>query len=174
MGKAVVLNCDICKVWDSEENPVRSVTVAGPRFDLCANDRVKLIVAQGVDPRKARAYVTAFDNRESTRGSGLSLNGKAVREELRAGTDETAPDGTTTEDSTASAPGEPAEGSADVSGSDPRDDDNPDEEADEDQDQAAAEWADQVLAEVTGEDDTESEEPRTPAQKSSRRAKART
>lgn len=82
MGKATVLNCDVCGAWDSEDNPVRTVNVAGPRFQICTPCRVDKIVDMGVDRVKALAYVDEYNQRDTTRGATLALNAKAVRERL--------------------------------------------------------------------------------------------
>lgn len=68
MAKAIVLKCDTCGEWDTDENKVQTIGVAGPRFDLCAYDRAKLIEHMGVAPDKAAAYVSNFDKRKATRG----------------------------------------------------------------------------------------------------------
>ena len=69
MAKAVILRCDKCGEWDSEENRVQTVGVAGPRFDLCATDRATIIVGMGIDADKAVKYVKAFDLRKTHKGS---------------------------------------------------------------------------------------------------------
>lgn len=69
MAKAVILRCDKCGEWDSEENRVQTIGVAGPRFDLCATDRATIIVGMGIGAEEAVKYVTAFDLRKTHRGS---------------------------------------------------------------------------------------------------------
>lgn len=82
MGKATVLKCDKCDSWDSVENPVRTVPVGGPKFELCAGDRILIIMGMGVAEDKARAYVQAADKHGTQRGSTLSLDGSMVKREL--------------------------------------------------------------------------------------------
>lgn len=69
MAKAVILRCDKCGEWDSEENRVQTIGVAGPRFDLCATDRATIIVGMGIDAEKAVKYVKAYDLRKTHKGS---------------------------------------------------------------------------------------------------------
>lgn len=73
MGKATVLNCDMCGVWDSAEMPVRTVGICGPKFDLCQKDRVGLLTSLGVSPEKATAYVAMYDARQAVRGTKPTL-----------------------------------------------------------------------------------------------------
>lgn len=75
MAKAVILQCDQCGEWDSDENKVQTIGVAGPRFDLCARDRARVIESMGIDPEKAAKFVTAFDKRRSHRGAPPALDG---------------------------------------------------------------------------------------------------
>jgi hypothetical protein len=161
MAKAIVLQCDKCGVWDSAENPVRTVGVAGPKFDLCATHRIRLIVAQGVHEQKAQAYVDAFDGRETVRGSTLSLNGKAVKEQLRRNADEAAPEGNENgEPDNIEEAGEPVAGEPETeSARSDTDDEGRMPEAD--LDGAGEAYTDQVLADIaegahTGPDGQES------------------
>lgn len=73
MARAIVLQCDQCESWDSEENKVQTIGVAGPRFDLCAECRASVIEHMGVDATRAQAYVAAFDRRKSSRGAHPGL-----------------------------------------------------------------------------------------------------
>lgn len=61
MGKVSVRKCDACGVLDSEGNRVKRVTIAGPRFDLCATDRVAALTAAGSDADDALRYVEETD-----------------------------------------------------------------------------------------------------------------
>lgn len=164
MGKSTVLSCDTCGAWDSKDNVVRTVSVGGPKEELCANCRVKLIVSRGHDEIKARAYVTAFDNRESTRGNGLSLNGKRVQAELRA---TMAAAQAELEPSTGDGGVAPSGDQGDTSGAGdlaPDVDEETGEETDEDVDKAAEVYADSILADMSDGDQTGLEGPVAPAQ----------
>ena len=61
MGKVSVRKCDACGVLDSDDNRVKRVAVAGPRFDLCATDRVAALVTAGSDADDAVRYVAETD-----------------------------------------------------------------------------------------------------------------
>lgn len=74
MAKSVILKCDLCGQWDSEDNKVQTVGVAGPRFDLCASDRIQIIGRMGVEFEKAVKFVAAFDKRVSLRGAPPSVS----------------------------------------------------------------------------------------------------
>lgn len=74
MAKATVLKCDACGTWDSDETPVRTVQVAGPRFDLCAKDRAFLLIHCGVDPAMAEKYQAMVDERIGVRGNMPALS----------------------------------------------------------------------------------------------------
>jgi len=93
MAKNIVLQCDLCGEWDSKENPVHTVGVAGPKFDLCATHRAEVISRMGVDLAKARAYVEAIDSKEPGRGNRVTLDGKRVRERLAQLDTEATPEG---------------------------------------------------------------------------------
>lgn len=73
MSKATVLRCDVGQEWDSDENPVRTVGVCGPKFDLCAIHRVQYLVGLGVAPLLAATYVEEFDKRQNIRGTSPTL-----------------------------------------------------------------------------------------------------
>lgn len=73
MGKATVLNCDVCGEWDSKEIPVRTVGICGPKFDVCQPDRVKLLIQLGVPEEKSVAYVKMYDERQAVRGTKPTL-----------------------------------------------------------------------------------------------------
>jgi hypothetical protein len=107
MAKATVLACDKCGDWDSVENPVRRVTVAGPKFELCARDRAWLLVHMGVPETVAVKYqaivneragkngalppltvaITMIAEEESRRGDVPSLANEADERMSRSGTD---------------------------------------------------------------------------------------
>lgn len=74
MAKATVLRCDACGTWDSDETPVRSLQVVGPRFDLCRKDRVFLMIHCGVDPTMAEKYQTMVDERIGVKGTMPALS----------------------------------------------------------------------------------------------------
>lgn len=73
MSKATVLRCDECETWDSVGMHVRTVSVCGPRFDLCAKCRIKKLLAAGVTLEQAIAYVTVFDQRGVKPGTHLTM-----------------------------------------------------------------------------------------------------
>lgn len=73
MSKATVLRCDVGEEWDTDENPVRTVGVCGPKFDLCAQHRVAYLVNLGVPPMLAATYVEEFDKRQNIRGTTPTL-----------------------------------------------------------------------------------------------------
>lgn len=76
MARQAVLLCDVCSCYDSEQNRVMTVSVCGPRFDLCADDRVKMLVGLGVDEAKATAYVNDRDVRRTARMNGEDPDAK--------------------------------------------------------------------------------------------------
>ncbi|SRR6266496_356601 len=74
MAKVTVLKCDRCANWSSDQVTVRTVTVVGPRFDLCGPCREFLLVMTGVTPEKAKAYIAMVDTQAATPGVKPSLN----------------------------------------------------------------------------------------------------
>lgn len=89
MSKAVILRCDKCGEWDSNENRVQTIGVAGPRFDLCAKHRAIIIVGMGIEAEKAVEYVRAYDLRKTHKGSPPPLDDSVALDEV-----EGQPDGT--------------------------------------------------------------------------------
>lgn len=69
MGKVTVLRCDVCEEWDSKTLRVRTVTVAGPKFDLCAACRTKVLVFVGVNAPRALAYQMMIDEKDHRNGA---------------------------------------------------------------------------------------------------------
>lgn len=61
MSNVRVKQCDTCKALDSADARVRRVMVVQPRFDLCATDRLNLLVAMGVSRERALDVVRAQD-----------------------------------------------------------------------------------------------------------------
>lgn len=88
MAKVSVAQCDHCMELDTEDNPVRRVTVSGVSLDLCADVRMQLLTSLGVHTQRA-AEVVEMQNRGETR------SGKPPRpEQLRGpseGSDDTEP-----------------------------------------------------------------------------------
>lgn len=161
MAKATVLQCDLCMVWDSEEVAVRTVNVAGPRFDLCAPCRIEKIMDMGVSAVKAHAYVEMYDQRATVRGATLSLNAQVVKDRVTlmeaAGTGPAEnPDQEKLHLVLADDQGEPTDG-------DPKDQEPlsgpPDGQGDVDK--SGADYADQVLADLAAEAQTDTTEPAT-------------
>lgn len=115
MAKATVLRCDVGGEWDSEDNPVRTVGICGPKFDICAVHRVEKLVLLGVDPLLAATYVEQFDARANVRGTTPTLAWvqKSLRKgELAAVTPVTDPetDAETDDDVDQATIGQPTEG----------------------------------------------------------------
>lgn len=83
MAKATVLACDTCGVWDSESNPVRRVTVAGPKFELCERDRARLLVSLGIPADVAVQYQQMINDKVGKTGAlpPLSAAVAALRKE---------------------------------------------------------------------------------------------
>jgi hypothetical protein len=73
MGKATVLNCDKCNVWDSEETPVVRVPVVGAKFELCQPCRVKILCDLGVAPLAAARFIESLDEPRDGAGRPVSL-----------------------------------------------------------------------------------------------------
>lgn len=73
MGKATVLNCDKCNVWDSEETPVSRVPVVGAKFELCQPCRVKILCDLGVAPLAAARFIESLDAPRDGAGRPVSL-----------------------------------------------------------------------------------------------------
>jgi hypothetical protein len=63
----------MCGTWDSEQTPVKTVGVCGPKFDLCQKHRVHLLLSVKVPMEKAIKYVANFDARENVRGRAPTL-----------------------------------------------------------------------------------------------------
>lgn len=69
MGRVSVRTCDFCDEWDHPEARVLKVTVIGPRFDVCAAHRIKILTGLGTSEDKAIAYIKAQDERANARQS---------------------------------------------------------------------------------------------------------
>jgi hypothetical protein len=69
MARATVLACDKCGKWDSAENPVRRVTVTGPKFELCEEDRAALLVNLGVPVDVAVEYTRMVNDKIGKTGA---------------------------------------------------------------------------------------------------------
>lgn len=69
MARATVLACDACGTWDSEDNPVRRVTVTGPKFELCEKDRARLLVGLGVPEDVAVEYTRLVNDKIGRTGA---------------------------------------------------------------------------------------------------------
>lgn len=68
-----IRRCDVCGVLDSDDTPVRLVTIIGPRFDLCAEDRVAFMLTLHVPLEKAAAYVESQNTRVGKGGRQPAL-----------------------------------------------------------------------------------------------------
>lgn len=77
MGKSVLLNCDVCGTPDTTEAKVQTIGVAGVRFEICRADRIKMLVAMGIDEGKAEKFVDAYDLRATRRGGPTVLKDRA-------------------------------------------------------------------------------------------------
>lgn len=73
MGKLVVLTCDLCGVITSKENLVATVVVAGPKLQLCVEDRVNLLRSVNFTEDDARAYLAVFDERIGQQGGNPTM-----------------------------------------------------------------------------------------------------
>lgn len=82
MGRATVLSCDVCHVWDSKAMPVRTTGVAGVKFDLCAHHRVSCLVLCGVTTERALRYISDVDANPPKRGRLQSLDSALTDHDL--------------------------------------------------------------------------------------------
>lgn len=74
MAKATVLMCDQCESWDSADNHVKTVSVAGPRLELCTKCRAAVLVSIGIDEALALRYQQMVDTRNDKAGTWPALS----------------------------------------------------------------------------------------------------
>lgn len=74
MAKATVLKCDQCDAWDSESTHVRTVSIAGPKLELCTSCRAKVLVFVGIKLDLAMRYQQMVDTREDKAGTWPALS----------------------------------------------------------------------------------------------------
>lgn len=73
MAKVVVLSCEVCGAFDSEENRVVTVGVCGHRVELCKKERIRFLVQTGVTEEQAAAYCDVYDQRDGVKGPNPSM-----------------------------------------------------------------------------------------------------
>ena len=74
MAKATVLKCDKCDIWDSADNRVRTVSIAGPKMEMCTKCRAGVLIFVGIDPKLALRYQRMVANRDQNAGTWPALS----------------------------------------------------------------------------------------------------